>query len=78
MTTDNTIKTTDDAAKVRADINGIVVRLTSAHRLAGTGILEPAIAGDVFEAMQAIIEGAVRRLDACEKALGGPGTGTIG
>ena len=88
MTTDDTLSSTDAEIRasfraamgraVRADLNSIVVRLTSAHRLANTGILEPAIAADVFEAMQAIIEGAIRKLDACEKACGGPGTGTIG
>jgi hypothetical protein len=59
-------------------LNSVVVRLTSAHKLASTGITDPDVAADVFEAIQAIIEGAIRKLDACEKAIGGPGTGTIG
>lgn len=78
MNTETTIETNDRNTEARALINGVVVRLTSAHQLATTGIMEPAIAAHVFEAIQAIIEGAISKLDACEKAIGGPGAGTIG
>lgn len=74
-------ETTTQINPYNAEASGLIqhvaVRLTSAYFLAALGIEAPRDATDMLEAIKAIIEGAIRKLDACDKTIGGAGVDLI-